>query len=207
MRWRATDGLILVNVAVFIAAVATGSHAALLERYGFVAVAVAAGDVGRAVVSGFLHTGVPHLTYNMVFLWLFGRACEEEFGPGRTVLVYAAGLLGGEVFFAALFPSSSAVGASGAVFAIMTLAVLVEPGRPVHPRVPLPISLLGAVYLVPAVMSATTLAGDVAHIAHVGGAVAGGLLAFRWEPDRAEDGLWVVVGLAMLVAALGATTV
>lgn len=202
-RPTVTGTLIAVNVAVFLGAVLTGTHAALIERFGFVGALVAGGDVGRAIVSGFLHTDAAHLLYNMLFLGVFGAACEEELGPWRTVLVYAAGLFAGELFFALLFPAASAVGSSGAVFALLMAGILVEPGRPVHPRVPFPVSILGVVYLLPAAANAFSLADNVANIAHVGGAVAGGVLAFRWEPRKAREGLWVAVALALLVLALG----
>lgn len=202
-RYPVTALLAAANVLVFAGGVALGVHGWLVERAAFALGPVLTGEYGRILASGFVHAGPAHLTYNAVFLVLFGRACEEVFGGPRTLAIYLAGVVAGAVAFGVLFPSASAIGASGGVFGLMAAGMLVEPGRPVHRTVlPLPISLVAVVYLLPAVGNAFDLAGNVANIAHVGGAVAGSALAFMWERERAEKGLWAVIGFTVLVLAL-----
>lgn len=202
-RAPVTTLLAAVNVGVFAAGVAFGLHGWLVERSAFALGPFMAGEYGRILASGFVHAGIPHLAYNVVFLVLFGRTCEEVFGGPRTLLIYLLGVVAGAAAFGALFPESAAIGASGGVFGLMAAGTLVEPGRPVHGRfLPLPISLVAVVYLLPAVGNAFDLAGNVANIAHVGGAVAGSALAFLWERERAEKGIWAVIGFTVLVLAL-----
>lgn len=202
-RSPATMLLASVNVLVFAAGVALGLHSWLVERSAFALDPFLAGEYGRIIASGFVHAGPLHLLYNLLFLVLFGRACEEVFGGVRTLLIYLTGVVAGAAAFGALFPGSSAIGASGGVFGLMAAGMLVEPGRPVHETfLPLPISLVAVVYLLPAVGNAFDLAGNVANIAHVGGAVAGSALAFLWERERAEKGVWAVLGFTVLVLAL-----
>lgn len=201
---HATDVLVAANVAVFVGGLATGRYGAIVDAYAFSVPAFLSGAWHRAVTGAFLHSGLPHLVYNMIFLGIFGRACEEEFGPWRTVAVYAAGMLSGNLFFAVLFPAESAIGASGAVFGLMAAGTLVEPGRPAHERfIPFPLALIAAAYLIPALGNAFNLGGNVANIAHVGGAAAGSLLAFAWAPDRARRGAVAVLGFTLLVLGLG----
>ncbi|MFB6265621.1 MAG: rhomboid family intramembrane serine protease [Candidatus Nanohaloarchaea archaeon] len=203
-KYPVTYLLAAVNICFFVSAAYLGLLGELVHYYGFSLANVMEGNYISLVVSGFLHTGLPHLFYNSVFLVLFGRAVEEEFGHVKTVAVYFAGMFAGEAFFAALFPTASAVGASGAVFGLMAAGTLVEPGRPVHEKfLPLPISLIGVLYLLPAVGNAFSLAGDVANIAHVGGAVAGSVLAFLWRPEQAKKGVWAVAGFTFLVIGIG----
>lgn len=202
-RARLTNGLIAVNVTVFVGSAIYGVHGSLLAVYAFSRSALLQYDIAAILVSGFLHTGIAHLLYNMLFLFLFGRAAEDEFGWWRLLALYIAGMIGGSLFFAALFPGKTAVGASGAIFGIMAAIMLVEPGKPILEDLPLPVGLLGVAYLIPAVANAFSLANNTANIAHVGGAVTGALLAFLWEPERARHGVWAVIGFALLIAALG----
>lgn len=194
--------LITVNVTVFFTGLFYGIHGQLLSQFGF--------SLGAAfdrpivlLTAAFLHSDLAHLVYNMLFLAVFGAACEEEIGTVRTGILYLAGILGGALFFSLLFPTAQAVGASGAIFALLAAAVLIAPGRPVLERVPYPIGLLGVVYLLPAAANAFSLADNVANIAHVGGAIAGAVLAFHWEPQESKRGLVAVVGFALLILGMG----
>ena len=56
--------------------------------------AVADGELWRIVSSGFVHTGLLHLGFNMYALYMFGPPLERLLGPVRFVLAYLAGLLG-----------------------------------------------------------------------------------------------------------------
>lgn len=198
-----TYTLILTNTAVFLWAVINGVNGALIERYAFSLPRLLAGRFETVVVAGSLHAGPAHLLYNMVFLLIFGTACERAFGRLRTAAIYLSGLVAGSLFFAMLFADAKAVGASGAVFAVMAAAMLVDPRRPLHPRLPLPIGFIGVAYLIPALANAFETASGVANIAHVGGAVAGGILAYAWRPRQVARSVWVVLGFAALLFVLG----
>jgi membrane associated rhomboid family serine protease len=73
----------------------------------------------------FLHGGVFHLGFNMLFLWLFGKVVESIFGHARFVLFYFGGGLVAALSQLAICHVSGAglevpmVGASGAIAAVL----------------------------------------------------------------------------------------
>lgn len=73
------------------------------------------------ITSMFTHGGFVHLGFNMLYLWVFGRNVEDDFGPVRFLLFYlGAGILSTAVFVIA-FPSTQIplVGASGAIAGLL----------------------------------------------------------------------------------------
>ncbi|MDA8443429.1 MAG: rhomboid family intramembrane serine protease [Peptococcaceae bacterium] len=79
---------------------------------------VAAGQYWRLLTAAFLHVGLLHLAFNMVFLYYLGPTVERFFGPWRFFVIYVlAGIAGNLSSFA--FSTSVSVGASGALFGIM----------------------------------------------------------------------------------------
>jgi membrane associated rhomboid family serine protease len=142
-----TKALIAVNVAVFLADVASGSSlngggiTGLTLEGGLVGAAIDQGqlvgvDSGqwyRIVTSGFLHDGLMHIGFNMLILWLLGQQLEPALGRLRFGLVYAVGLLAGSFGVLALDPTQFTVGASGAVFGLFGAAVVVQRNRGINP--------------------------------------------------------------------------
>ena len=69
----------------------------------------------------FTHGGIFHLASNMLYLWVFGRNVEDDFGPMRFLVFYlTAGIVSSAVFVAA-FPGTQIplVGASGAIAGVL----------------------------------------------------------------------------------------
>src|SRR5881227_3336267 len=54
-------------------------------------------DYKRLFTSGFLHVGWMHLIFNMIALYLMSSTLEYYIGAAEFFLVYAAGLLGGNL--------------------------------------------------------------------------------------------------------------
>ena len=85
----------------------------------------------------FVHEGVFHILFNMLFLYWFGSLVEEYIGGRRLLSLYIlGGLAGGLTFmflynvlpyFSASLPSASLYGASGAVYAIIVGAATLLP--------------------------------------------------------------------------------
>jgi membrane associated rhomboid family serine protease len=87
----------------------------------------------RLVTSGFLHTGLIHIGFNMYLLWILGQMLEGPLGSKRFAGLYAASLLAGS-FGALLFePRSLTIGASGAVFGLMGAAFFQMRARGMSP--------------------------------------------------------------------------
>lgn len=79
------------------------------------------------LTSGFLHGGLWHLLGNMFILWFFGRKVEDSTGPFRFFLfyllcLYTSGLLSvaARGFFSPAEAKIPGLGASGAIFGVMT---------------------------------------------------------------------------------------
>lgn len=145
-----------------------------------------------------LHGGLLHLGSNLLMLFFCGRQDEVALGPAGTVILYVAGAYAAAAAQFAVFPHSAVpmVGASGAVSALVgAYAVLYGKRQP--SRLPreaarwLHVLWLAAAWiglqLLVGIASATTGVA-VATAAHVGGFVAGLLLArplLRWRYRKA----------------------
>jgi membrane associated rhomboid family serine protease len=149
--------------------------------------------------SMFLHAGWLHLLGNMLFLWIFGANVEDRVGRTRFLLVF---LVGGVVADAAQIlsnPTSEApmIGASGAIAAVLGAYLVLFPRARIQSLV-----FLGFFYqliAVPALIvlgfwfllqvadgigslgPTTVVDGGVAVFAHIGGFVAGALLALPYR--------------------------
>lgn len=148
----------------------------------------------------FLHGGWLHLIVNMWTLWLFGRAVEDQLGSGRYLAFYfACGILA-SVTYAALNPTSTvpALGASGAIAGILGCYMRFFPFSRIV--VLIPIIFIPLFFEVPAMLfagwflfqalgavadwSAPFASGGIAWWAHIGGFLAGVILAGPLRPPR-----------------------
>ncbi|MGI9432576.1 MAG: rhomboid family intramembrane serine protease [Myxococcota bacterium] len=153
------------------------------------------------VTSMFMHGGWFHIIGNMWFLWVFGDNIEEALGPFRFALFYlvcGAAAAGAQVL---ANPDSTVpmVGASGAIGGVMGAYALLFPRAPIDTV--LFFGFFFRVFQVPAVFmlgywlliqvlgglpafSGGGEGGGVAFWAHVGGFVAGVLLAYPMRARR-----------------------
>jgi membrane associated rhomboid family serine protease len=177
-----TTILIGLNVAVFLAEIATGSSWNSLSGRLYVegalyGPAVADGDWWRLITSAFLHAGPIHLLFNMLALWWFGRALETYLGPMRYLGVYFASALAGAAGALLLSPTTPTVGASGAVFGILGAGLVLERRR---------IYVFGgaALLIVAFNILFTFTIGNISIGGHIGGLVGGiasMLFLSRWR--------------------------
>jgi membrane associated rhomboid family serine protease len=173
----ATFALIAINVAVYLAEIASGPGgidspgASLIIHYGLFAPSVAGGEWYRLVTSGFLHEGLWHLGGNMLLLFFLGRILEPGIGTPRFVALYAASLLAGSFGALLLSPESLSYGASGAVFGVLGATFVMARGRGVDALA----SSVGILILLNLAISFGVPGISVG--AHLGGLVAGVLCA------------------------------
>lgn len=86
---------------------------------------VADGAWWQLITSGFTHIEILHIGMNMLALWFLGPPLERALGRARFLAVYLISLFAGSVtvmWFAA--PSSSTLGASGAIFGLIGALLL-----------------------------------------------------------------------------------
>ncbi len=196
-----TYTLIAANVLVFLFTVLSGVQGEIYWYYGLVP---AYADVMTAVTSMFLHGGLLHLAGNMLFLWIYGDNMEDEMGHVRFALFYlAVGIAAGFAHVASA-PMSEVplVGASGAIGGVMGAYLLLYPKARVDVlfilliffRIfPIRAWLVLAFWFATQILwgAATPAEGaGVAYWAHVGGFVAGILLAVPLFLRRGGTAYW-----------------
>jgi membrane associated rhomboid family serine protease len=130
----ATYALIAINVAAFLAEIAGGSGAlqgggTVINHAGLNGPAVADGDWWRIVTAGFLHAGLLHIGLNMYVLFVLGTLLEPGIGTPRFLGVYFVSLLAGSFGALLLSPNEITVGASGAIFGLMSAAFIIARHR------------------------------------------------------------------------------
>ena len=145
------------------------------------------------VTSMFLHGGLFHLAGNMLYLWVFGDNIEDVLGHVRFIVFYLVCGVVAACTQAAVDINSAIpmIGASGAVSGILGAYLVRYPGVRVLVFIPifffrLPAMLVLGVWFGSQLMSSFS-AGDgpgVAFAAHVGGFVAGVVLAFVFIKKR-----------------------
>jgi membrane associated rhomboid family serine protease len=193
--------LIVLNVLVFLIVFSAPEQVrkGAFERYSLSQ--ATATQVWRWVTSMFLHASASHLFFNMLGLYIFGRLVEEKVRPQWFLAIYFVGGFLGSLAF--LFTSPAAVvGASAGIFSLLGAAMLLNPPQKVNIFVfPLPLSLVGAMYVISESFAAYYLPGfgNVAYIAHVGGLITGAVFAFAYDPKQAFKG---VLMLLLMVAIL-----
>lgn len=80
----------------------------------------------RIGTSAFAHSGLIHIGFNMWLLWVIGQTLEGRFGSLTFASMYTTGILGGALGAMLIEPRASVVGASGAVFALMGVLLVLQ---------------------------------------------------------------------------------
>jgi membrane associated rhomboid family serine protease len=129
-RPAVTTALVAINVVVFLAELAGGGGVGrgggeLIERGALFGPAIAFDDeYWRIVTSGFLHSGLFHVAFNMWFIWVLGGMLEPALGRARFAALYFTALLCGSFGVLLLEPDAVTVGASGAAFGLLGAAIV-----------------------------------------------------------------------------------
>jgi len=147
----------------------------------------------------FMHGGWAHLLGNMLYLWIFGDNVEDLMGHGRFLIFYIVSGLAAVWAHILTNPASRIplVGASGAIAGVLGAYLVLFPRAHIISLVPLGFFL--RVVAVPAILflpiwflmqfiygfaSLGAETAGVAWWAHVGGFVAGALLAWIFVRRR-----------------------
>ncbi len=205
--WSTTWKLVAANVALFLLWWLVGATFLGEWIYCFALLSpssITHGFLWTLLSYGFFHFGVLHLAGNMLGLWFTGRFVENECGTRRLLALYLGGIfLGGILWLLPAFFSGHSspplLGASAGVFSVMTYALLRLFEQPVQMLIyfVLPvkirakwilagflfITLAGALLSeIPAATGWWTILSPpsgVAHTAHLGGMICGGLFFLR----------------------------
>jgi len=203
--------LIVANIVAFVLMWLAGDkQEALVYQFALIpgnfTAALSLANVGDIFTSMFMHAGLAHLGGNMLYLWIFGDNIEDSLGHVGFLVFYLVGGVVASLVQILTNPGSQipTVGASGAIAAVLGAYLVLYP----HSRVAtlIPLGYFMRVTMVPAVVVLGLWfvlqlfsgflslggpdVGGVAFWAHVGGFVAGVLIALlfgrrRREPEQA----------------------
>jgi membrane associated rhomboid family serine protease len=178
---RTVKILIIVNVAVFIIQW-------LSERLGSQLIVAWLGLIPYRVTHDlwvwqlatymFLHSGVFHIFFNMLTLFMFGNDLERYWGTRRFLNYYFITGIGAGVcsWLISMHSIAATIGASGAIYGLLLAYGLLYPNRIVYLNFLLPVKVKWLVIIMGGMAFFSSLAGGepgVAHIAHLGGMLVG----------------------------------
>jgi membrane associated rhomboid family serine protease len=200
-----TYALIAINVLFFLVELSAGD--AFIERWSVVPRRLLANPVADFITiftAMFMHAGWMHLLGNMLYLWIFGDNVEDRLGHSKYLIFYL--LCGIAATFAQVLvdPRSNVpnLGASGAIAGVLGAYLLMFPRGSVRVMmgrgiIPMPALIVIGFWAVLQFLSGfgaiasteQTGGGGVAYMAHVGGFVAGLILAVLMGGTRQDPRL------------------
>ncbi len=146
----------------------------------------------------FMHAGIMHIAFNMIALASFGPVLERVLQGRKYVILYFLSGFGAlllhslwlyyQMISTQEIIDSRMLGASGAIFGVMAGFTALYPNAemfimfipfPIKAKILLPIVIIGSLYF-----GITGGGGNVAHFAHIGGAIVGYLLVKFWGRNR-----------------------
>lgn len=187
--------LLAINIVIWVAQIIFIKQGNPLEIWGALwGFETGNFKIWQPVTHMFMHASVDgsgsivffHILFNMFTLWMFGRILENFWGSKRFINFYL--ICGLASALAQLFVGNFtyAVGASGAIMGLMAAFAYLFPNTELFLMfIPIPIK---AKYAIPGLMALDLFGGiaqvqgdNIAHFAHLGGAVAGFLLVLFWN--------------------------
>lgn len=163
----------------------------------------------------FMHGGIFHLLFNMLALWMFGSMIERIWGPKRFLIFYfvcgfgaALAQMGSYIYdfwqidhanislglyneYQSALRVNCTVGASGAIMGVLAAFGYLFPNTQLFIMpIPVPVkakwAILGFIAL-DVFGGVMKVQGDnIAHFAHIGGALIGFLIVFYWNKTNKQ---------------------
>jgi len=196
------------NIGVFLFQVLAGPYEEALVYefalipYNFVS-SLSIANIGDIFTSMFMHAGLAHIGGNMLYLWIFGDNIEDSMGHGKYILFYLVGGIVASITHILTNPGSQipTVGASGAIAAVLGAYLVLYPQSRVLTIIPLgffirmttiPAGIVLGMWFVLQLFSGVLSiggpdVGGVAFWAHIGGFVAGVVMAKLMGKQRKQE--------------------
>lgn len=174
--------IILINVGIFILASIFSSYY-ITERMALWKIGTDLFRPYQLFTYMFAHGGFGHIFFNMLTLAFLGPALEMVWGFKKFLSYYLITGIGAAVIYTLieyfLDPASVGlmVGASGAIYGVLTAFGMIYPDMEINLLIP-PIAVKAKYLVIIAGVMAFVMdrSGQVAHFAHLGGAVIGFIL-------------------------------
>lgn len=160
----------------------------------------------RLISHAFLHADTSHLLFNMITLFFFGRLVEEwfgyvfEFGTFVYILLYLSAAVFSslpDLYKHRNNPDYYALGASGAISAVLFSAIMFEPTMKIYIfliPVGIPAIIFAPLYLIYCQWMTKHAKDNVGHSAHFWGAVYGIIFTIVAYPDVIEEFIAAIAG-------------
>jgi rhomboid family protein len=183
-----TQALLIANVIVFLLEQAAGMS--LFEWFALWPPTAGPSSAPsfapwQLVTYSFLHSGTPHIFFNMLALYMFGSDVERLFGSRFYAAYYFASVVSAAICHLIVTtwmggPPIPTVGASGGVYGLLLAYGLYFPERRLMlliPPVPMRARTFVIVFaVIELVLGVTGTAAGIAHFAHLGGMLGGYLM-------------------------------
>jgi membrane associated rhomboid family serine protease len=200
---RVTYALIAINVVAFLAEQGqfslSGSsiHGRVINEGVLFRGGIVEGQYWRLVSSAFLHENLLHIGFNMYLLYLLGMMLEPAMGAVRFASVYLTAMLAGAVG-ALIATANPSLGASGAVFGLMGVAVVELRAR----QMSVMQSGIGGLIIINLIFSVAI--PNISIGDHVGGLIGGAVagLAIRAADQRKVPALGFIACLLLCAGAV-----
>jgi membrane associated rhomboid family serine protease len=156
------------------------------------------GEYHRMISSVFIHSDLNHLVFNMISLYFLGNLFEQQLievygiqlGSLNFVLLYLLGGIASEIYPFIRHqddPYYRSLGASGAVSAVIFAAIFWNPTMDLYLffiPVPIPAYIFGPIYLAFEYFAMKRGTTNIAHDAHIGGALFGIFFVLLLNPNK-----------------------
>lgn len=135
----------------------------------------------RLISAGFLHADWVHFAFNMVSFHGFAQIIEMHYNPAIMLMIYLGSIVGGNLLSLWLHRHHEyrALGASGGVCGIIFAALFLFPGVSIWF---MPGWLFAMIFLGASIYFLSKGTGNIGHDAHLGGSLAGMVIATVVEP-------------------------
>ena len=193
--------IIAIIIITSVISIMAFSNPELMSRLQFNAYAIKNNKQGwRFFTYGLVHAGWAHLAINMFVFWSFGKIVFflYQLHFGKLGILYFLLLYVGGIMFSVLFdyrrhkndPWYNAVGASGAVAAVVFASIILYPSGGVYLffiPIEIPSPIFGILYLVYSAYMARRGRDNIGHDAHFWGSIYGVVLTVALKPQLFLD--------------------
>jgi len=188
----AIKNLIIINVIFYVATFYIFDTNTMFEWFALFYPTSPYFHFWQPVTHMFMHGGFMHILFNMYALWAFGTPLEQMWGSKKFLVFYfsaglgAAGIYTLSNYFLQKY-NIPAVGASGAIYGVLVAFGMGFPDSKLALIFfPVPIK---AKYFIPVLILSDLVFGftgsdNIAHFAHLGGALFGFLMMLYWRNNQ-----------------------
>ena len=200
--------LLIINVLVYFGAITLGSSLGEGFINQWLAVHYPTSEYFKPIqliTYMFMHGSLTHILFNMFGLYMFGPPVEYIWGAKRFLIYYLFTGFGAlaldfavkyyqlnftdiPIMEAMMLENTPMVGASGAIFGLLAAYGFLFPNNiimPLFPPIPMKakyfVMIYGAIELYSGISNMSHSTSNIAHFAHVGGALFGVLLMVYWN--------------------------